>query len=80
MKMARNLAGVKVKVKQYYWQIQGRGSPRPPTHLFLVQTEARRAEKIFFGDRASPPTPPPPPLSSGLDPALFKTPCGKVNL
>ena len=33
----------------------------PP--LFLYQTEARSAEKIFFGDRA-------PPLSQGLDPLL----------
>ena len=30
--------------------------------LFWGQTEARRAEKISFGDR-----PPPPPLSQGLD-------------
>ena len=34
------------------WRIQG----RPP--LFLDQTEARRAEKRFFGDRR-PPSPPP---------------------
>ena len=34
------------------------GAPPPP--LFLVQTEARRAEKIFFGDR-------PPALSNGPD-------------
>ena len=39
------------------WRIQGRG-PGPP--LFLVKTEARRAEKFFFGDR-------PPCLSKGLD-------------
>ena len=36
-----------------------RGGTTPP-HLFLVQTEARRAEKIFFGDR-------PPALSNGPD-------------
>ena len=33
---------------------------------FLDQTEARMAEKVFFGDRP----PPSPPLSPGLDPAL----------
>ena len=26
----------------------GRGAPPPPPHLFLVQTEARRAEKKFL--------------------------------
>ena len=36
-----------------------RGGATPPP-LFLVQTEARRAEKIFFGDR-------PPALSNGPD-------------
>ena len=45
----------------------GRGARVPP--LFLDQAEARKAEKIFFGDR--PPAPPPPPLSQGLDPALI---------
>ena len=52
-----------------------------PPPLFLDQTEARRAEKIFFGD--STPTSsllskglddsphPLPPLSQGLDPALM---------
>ena len=42
------------------WRIQGRG-PRglgPP--LYLDQTEARKAEKYFFGR-------PPPLLSQGLD-------------
>ena len=39
----------------------GRGAPPPP--LFLDQTEARRAENIFGGDRA-------PPLSQCLDSAL----------
>ena len=46
------------------WQIQGRagaGGPAPP--LLLDQTEARRAEKIFFGDR-HPSSPPPPPSPS----------------
>ena len=40
----------------------GRGG-RPPPPLFLDQTEARRAENIFGGDRA-------PPLSQCLDSAL----------
>ena len=48
-----------------------RGGARVPP-LFLDQTVARAAEKIFFGS-----PPPPPPLSQGLDPALdyteFKT-------
>ena len=38
------------------WRIQG----TPPPTLFLDQTEARRVEKRFFGDR-SPPAPPSPP-------------------
>ena len=33
-----------------------------PSPLFLDQTEARRAEKNFLGDRHTP-----PPLSKGLD-------------
>ena len=37
--------------------------------LFLDQTEAQRAEKIFWGE--CPPTPPPPPLFQGLDRALL---------
>ena len=37
---------------------EGPGGPAP---FFLDQTEARRAENIFLGDR------PPPPLSKGLD-------------
>ena len=37
------------------WWIQGRGSGGLDPLLFLDQTEAQRAEKIFFGD------PPPPP-------------------
>ena len=53
-----------------WWQrqIQGRGTrgPDPAVPLFLYQTEARRAEKIFFGDQ---PHPPPPPISgSGWPP------------
>ena len=36
---------------------EGPGGPAP---FFLDQTEARRAENIFLGDR-------PPPLSKGLD-------------
>ena len=52
---------------------EGPRGPAPP--LFLDQTEARRAEKLFWGDRPSPlskrlddrhPQPP----SQGLDPAL----------
>ena len=39
-------------------QGRGPGGPRPP--LSLAQTEARRAKKNFFRDRA-------PPLSQGLD-------------
>ena len=42
------------------WWIPG-GGRRAPLPLFLDQTEARRAEKFFFGDR-----PPPTPLSKGL--------------
>ena len=53
-------------VQALLWRIQGRG--RPP--LFVDQTEARRAEKIFFSETA--PLPPyltvwmtgPPPLIS----------------
>ena len=41
------------------WRIQGRGPGGPGLPLFLDQTETRRAEKIFFGDR--------PPPSKGLD-------------
>ena len=41
------------------WGIQGRGPGDPGLPLFLDQTETRRAEKNFFGDR--------PPLSKGLD-------------
>ena len=48
----------------HQWRIQGKGpgAPSPPP-LILDQMEARRAEKIFFGGRAPPP-------SQGLDPAL----------
>ena len=54
----------------------GKGPGPPP--LFSDQTEARRADKIFFVDH--PPLskglddrpPPPPPLSQGLDPALLR--------
>ena len=52
-------------------RIQGRG-PGARRPLFLDQTEARRAEKPFFGDQPpplsksldDPPPPPPPPLIS----------------
>ena len=40
---------------QYQWGIQGRGLRPPP--LSFDQNEARRAEKIFWGD--GPPPPPP---------------------
>ena len=46
------------------WEEPGNPLP-PPHHFFLDQTEARRAEKNFLGDRLTP-----PPLSQGLDPAL----------
>ena len=55
----------------------GKGPGAPPPPLFLDQTEARSAEKIFWGDRAPLPLskgldrPPPPPVSQGLDPALL---------
>ena len=60
------------------WRIQGRGPGALPP-LFLDQTETRRAEKTFFGDRLPPLSkglydlPPPPPLSEGLDLALLFT-------
>ena len=43
------------------WWIQGRGSGGLVPPLFLDQSEAWRAEKIFLGD-----WPPPPPLFKGL--------------
>ena len=59
------------------WQIQGRGPGDPAPPLFLDQTETRRAEKYFFGDRPSSLnfirllrvviTPYRPALSQGLD-------------
>ena len=53
--------------------------PPPPPHLFLDQTEARRAEKKIGGRPCAPPflrvwmaaAPSPAPLSQGLDPALL---------
>ena len=48
-------------IEDYGSSGRSRGGARSPP-LFLVQTEGRRAEKIFFCDR-----PPPPPLSQGLD-------------
>ena len=44
---------------------EGPGGPAPPAPIFLDQTEAQRAKKIFF---ESVPQHPPPPLSEGLDP------------
>lgn len=53
------------------WRIQGRG---PGSRLFSDQTEARRADKIFFGDRPylskGLHDRPYPPLSQGFDLAL----------
>ena len=58
------------------FQGRGPGGLGPP--LFLDQTEARRAQKNFLGDQASPFSkglddfpPPHPPLSEGLHPVLF---------
>ena len=55
---------------------EGPGGARAPA-LFLDQTEARRAEKMFF-ETAPPPhfcqgldDRPPSPLSEGLDPPLI---------
>jgi len=59
---------------------RARGVPGVPgPSLFLDQTEAQRAEKIFPRPASplflrvwvTPPPPAPPPLSQGLDPALF---------
>ena len=59
----------------------GGGPGGSATPLFLDQTEARRAEKIFFWRPAphlylrvwmTTPPPPPHPLSEGLDPALIR--------
>ena len=38
------------------WRIQGRAPGGLPPPLFLDQTEARRAEKCFFGDQVPPPS------------------------
>ena len=48
------------------WWIQGRGPGVRPPPLFLDQTEAQRAKKIFLETAH----PPPPLFSQGLDPAL----------
>ena len=44
----------------------GTWGTQPPPQVFLAQTEAWRAKKIFF-DTAPPPL---PPLSEGLDPKM----------
>ena len=60
---------------------EGSRSLLPPPPLFLDQTEARRAEKIFLETgplfylrvwitSSNPPRPPPPILSQGVDRAL----------
>ena len=65
------LRGVPLRVElsfEYLGSGRSRGEfrgARPPP-LILDQTEARRAEKMSFGDRL-----PPPPLSQGLDQALL---------
>ena len=46
------------------WRIQGRGQGDVPPPLFLDQTEARGAEKNFFGD-------PPPYLRVWKTPPSF---------
>ena len=61
----------------HHWRVQGRA---PPPHLFLDETEARRAEKTSLETAPAPhlskglddrgPHSPPPPSSQGLDPAL----------
>ena len=51
-----------------------RGAQPNPPPLFLDQTEAQRAKKLFFWRLAFPPPQPSlPPLSQGLDPALQNT-------
>ena len=50
-------------LKNHFDQNSGGSSP-PPAPLFLDQTEVRRAEKIFFRDRAPPAL---LPVSHGLD-------------
>ena len=47
---------------------EGPGGIAPP--LFLDKTDARRAEKIFWGDLPPPPLPPSR-VSQSLDPALM---------
>ena len=69
-----HLSQLIVRSIQTQWRIQGRGPGDAPP-LFLDQTEARRAENLFF-ETAPPPTPyvgvlmTGAPLSEGLDPPL----------
>ena len=71
---------VVIMQREYQWRIQGRGPGGPPhTPICLDQTEARRAEKKIFGDRApslSGWPPPPPPLywATTFYGAIFKIP------
>ena len=54
----------------------GAWGARPPPPLFLDQTEVRRAEKMFFGDWASPflrVWMTPPSLSEGPDSPLMSS-------
>ena len=49
-------------------------NPQDGPPLFLDQTEAQRAEQIFFGDCPPSQDDPPPPISQILDPALPGSP------
>ena len=47
---------------QIQWQMQGRGQRGLGPHVFLDQTDARRAEKkVFLKPTATPQRPPPSP-------------------
>ena len=66
------------------WRMQGRGPGGPGLPLFLDQTETRRAEKNFFGERPPPHylrvwmtwNPPPPLISrSGSGTVIYHQNC-----